>query len=192
MTPGRVLVVCTGNICRSPLAERLLQARLADRGVDLSDVVVASAGTRAVIGYPMDEVAADELARVGGDPAGHVARQLTSTIVGSADLIVTATLAHRSEVVTVHPPALRYAFGLLELVRLLEGADLSELPQSPADRVRGLARIARGRRGLAMAPDPRHEDVVDPYRRSARVYADATLQIVPGVDALARAVAGPG
>lgn len=192
MTPGRVLVVCTGNICRSPLAERLLQARLGVAGVEPSDVVVASAGTHAVVGHRMDEMAADELARVGGDPAGHVARQLTSEMVASADLIVAATLAHRSQVVTLHPPALRYAFGLLELARLLEGADLSVLPASPADRVRGLARIAGGRRGLAMVSDPRHEDVVDPYRRPARVYADATAQIVPGVDALARAVAGPG
>ncbi len=187
-----MLVVCTGNICRSPLAERLLQARLGAAGVEPSDVVVASAGTHAVIAHPMDEVAADELARAGGDPAGHVARQLTSQVVASADLIVTATLAHRSQVVTVHPPALRYAFGLLELARLLEGADLSALPPSPGDRVRGLARIAGGRRGLAMAPDPRHEDVVDPYRRPARVYADATAQILPGVDALVRAIVGPG
>ena len=189
MTPSRVLVVCTGNICRSPLAERLLRARLADAGV--RGIEVGSAGTHAMVGHPMPTDAARELAAVGGDPTGHVSRQLSPDLVRDADLVVTATLAHRSDVVSLHPPALRYAFTLRELARLLDGADLGSVAAADprGDRVRALAALAVGRRGVAPPAGPGKDDVVDPYGRRSAVYAEATTQTVPAVEALVRALA---
>src|SRR4051795_5389163 len=64
-----VLFVCTGNICRSPIAERLLAARLPDPSIR-----AASAGTRAMVGYGIDQTAAHVLRRLGGEPDGHGAR----------------------------------------------------------------------------------------------------------------------
>ena len=182
-------MVCTGNICRSPLAERLLQVRLADAGV--RGIEVGSAGTHAMVGHPMPTDAARELAALGGDPTGHVSRQLSVDLVRDADLVVTATLAHRSDVVSLHPPALRYAFTLRELARLLDGADLASVVAAApgVDRVRALAALAVGRRGVAPPAGPGEDDVVDPYGHRPAVYAEATTQTVPAVDALVRALA---
>lgn len=188
--PARILVVCTGNICRSPLAERLLRARLDAAGVDKSQVVVISAGTHAMTRHPMTDEAAQELSSVGGEPQGHLARQLTADLVSDADLVVTATLAHRSQVVTLHPKALRYAFGLLELARLI--ADVEPALGSPSERVRGLGALAVRRRGLVPLAAAGADDVPDPYGRPRHVYAATTARIVPAVDLLARAITAAG
>jgi len=62
-----VLFVCTGNICRSPTAERLTCAFATEHGLGLD---ASSAGTRAVIGYGMEPTAAEVLRSMGGDPEG--------------------------------------------------------------------------------------------------------------------------
>ena len=88
---AHVLVVCTGNVCRSPYVHRLLVAELG------AGVRVASAGTGALEGYPMDRRAAERLRRAGGDPEGFVARQVDEEILDGADLVLTATRAHRGQ-----------------------------------------------------------------------------------------------
>ena len=112
--PYDVLVVCEGNLCRSPLAERLLTSRLAESGVRVS-----SAGVHAVVVAPMDASAAAELTRLGGDPTEFEARQLTASMATEADLVLTATRAIRGQVVATAPSALKRTFTLLELAALL-------------------------------------------------------------------------
>jgi len=111
-----VLFVCTGNICRSPTAERLTCAFAAEHGLGLN---ASSAGTRAVIGYGMEPTAAEVLRSMGGDPEGFRARQLSPAIVGDADLILTMTTRHRDRVLAESPQAMRRTFTLLEAGRLL-------------------------------------------------------------------------
>ena len=78
-----ILYVCTGNICRSPLAERLLTMRLdAALGQRSSVFGVTSAGTHGWDGSEMDPAAASQLIRLGGDPAGFTGRQLTPEYEG--------------------------------------------------------------------------------------------------------------
>src|SRR6476620_12469959 len=72
--PVRILTVCTGNICRSPVAERLLQAGL-DR-MKPGAFEVESAGTRAMVGQPVQPSSADIIRSYGGTPEGFAARQL--------------------------------------------------------------------------------------------------------------------
>ncbi|MGI8646044.1 MAG: low molecular weight phosphotyrosine protein phosphatase, partial [Nocardioides sp.] len=75
--PGRYRLglVCTGNICRSPTAERVTRAFAVKHG--LSRLTASSAGTRAVVGYGMEPTAAEVLRTLGGDPKGFRARQLS-------------------------------------------------------------------------------------------------------------------
>lgn len=86
-----VLVVCVGNICRSPLGERLL----ADA---LPDLRVGSAGLAAVVGAGADDTAAEAAAETGISLDGHVARQLTDAMGRDHDLILVMEPGHRAEI----------------------------------------------------------------------------------------------
>ena len=92
----RILLVCTGNICRSPLAAALLQRALAQRGIDGLDV--ASAGTGAWDGAPVSEGAYLVGLERGLDLSAHRARLLTRELVEEADLILTMARHHRARV----------------------------------------------------------------------------------------------
>jgi protein-tyrosine phosphatase len=189
--PARILVVCTGNVCRSPLIERLLRVRLGQRLGERSDrVEIASAGVRALVGSGMTPEAAAELRALGGDDATFAARQLTGELMEGVDLVLTATKQHRSEAVSRAPSVLRCAFTLRELHRLLREADLDGLPDDPADRVRELVALARRRRGFVPPAPDGDDDVTDPYGRSPRAYAATTEQIVPSVELLVDVIAG--
>jgi protein-tyrosine phosphatase len=78
-------MVCTGNICRSPMAEALLGSRLRQRG---ADPVVSSAGIAALVGSPADPIAVELMRERGLDLAAHRARQLTPELVRASDLVL--------------------------------------------------------------------------------------------------------
>lgn len=86
-----VLVVCVGNICRSPMGERVLQQAL-------PEFTVTSAGIGAVVGAGADPVGAEAAHEIGIDLDGHVARQLTDQIGGAHDLILVMEQGHRAEI----------------------------------------------------------------------------------------------
>lgn len=92
----QILFVCTGNICRSPLAEALLRRALMERGV--ADVGVESAGTGAWDGAPASEGAYLIGLERGLDLSSHRARLLTREIVEDAHLIFTMARHHRARV----------------------------------------------------------------------------------------------
>ncbi|MGN2246607.1 low molecular weight protein-tyrosine-phosphatase [Frateuria sp. GZRR35] len=85
----KVLVVCIGNICRSPTAEYLLRERLRGRAV-----TVASAGLAALAGNPIDPTAGALLAERGIDASGHRARQLDEAAILAADLVLVMQRTH--------------------------------------------------------------------------------------------------
>lgn len=87
----RILLVCIGNICRSPTAEYLFRQRLASRGA-----IVSSAGLGALAGHPMDATALDVLAAHGVDGTAHRARQLTPAMLREADLVLGMEKSHVS------------------------------------------------------------------------------------------------
>ncbi|BCW79920.1 low molecular weight phosphatase family protein [Pseudarthrobacter sp902506025] len=119
--PVRILTVCTGNICRSPVAERLLQAGL-DQVVP-GGFQVASAGTRALVGEPMQPISADIVRTFGGDPEGFAARQLTPKILRGVDLVLTMTSGHRGEVLQLDASLLKRTFTIREFARMLDVLD---------------------------------------------------------------------
>ncbi|TQM64009.1 arsenate reductase/protein-tyrosine-phosphatase family protein [Humibacillus xanthopallidus] len=166
---GHIMVVCTGNICRSPYVERRLAQLLAD-----TDVVVSSAGTRAVIGAPIEPGSAELLAAAGGSTDDFASRQITPALLAEADLVIAATQMHRAESVRVNPRVLRRTFTLGELADLLRDADLvTEAAQTDPQLpwARRLAEIALHRRGLFRARPPEESDIPDPYQRGRDAYA---------------------
>ena len=117
-----VLFVCTGNICRSPTAERLAATYATRSG--FPDFTASSAGTHAVIGHPIHPDAAVVLEELGGDATNFTARQFKSKIASAADLIITMTDAHRDIVLEAAPRQLWRTFTLTEAARLasMDGA----------------------------------------------------------------------
>lgn len=93
MSPERVLFVCSGNTCRSPLAERLLERRARERG--RGDLEVRSAGTFAGRDAPASSGASIVAQRRGLDLSGHRSTPLGPDLVEWADLVVAMTAAHR-------------------------------------------------------------------------------------------------
>ena len=86
-----ILVVCVGNICRSPMAEALLRQALQD----MRDVSVSSAGLGALVDYPAAEHAEVLMAERGLDISGHKARQLTPDLIYASDLILVMESRHK-------------------------------------------------------------------------------------------------
>lgn len=94
----RILVVCVGNVCRSPTAEHLLRATLADSGC-----TVESAGLGALIGKPIDSTALEVLQADGQTAAPHTARQITPAMLSEADLILVMEKRHLQDIVAAAP-----------------------------------------------------------------------------------------
>lgn len=187
--PFRLLFVCTGNVCRSPFAE-ILARHLLERA-DFP-AVVGSAGLAAVVGGPMHPESRRGLAPwdlEGAAAENFRGRQLTSSMVTAADLILGATTEHRAGIVRVAPRALRRAFTVREFARLAAAVDDATLPTGPVDRARAMVDAARGKRG-ARPVIPGSDDIADPIGRPAAAHAESVRAIAEAVESIVGALAG--
>lgn len=146
----RILFICTGNVCRSPTAERLAIAYGAQS--HLQDFNVASAGTHASMGYPIEPRAARALEKLGGDASNFASRKLTSTIAADADLVLCMTTAHRDDVLELAPHQLHRTFTLREAARIVSEGKARNVVDLAAFRPQFSVH------GLSDIPDPMGHD----------------------------------
>ncbi|MGY1594301.1 hypothetical protein ACI79D_20180 [Geodermatophilus sp. SYSU D00708] len=183
----RILFVCTGNVCRSPLAEQLAtswtQEKLA-HSPEASDVHIGSAGLAATPNQEMDNQSAAALRGLGFSPVDFRSRVLTSELTAAADLVFTMTREQRRAVLEVTPKGLRKTFTLTEAADLLERSDLCGLALSPlTDRARRLGlRLDAARAGRATSDA---DDVADPIGQRDSVHIQVAEVIASALRPLA-------
>lgn len=175
-----VLFVCTGNICRSPIAEALFLSRSRELGVPVS---VGSAGSWAQRANPATSNAVIAAREMGLDIEEHRARPLRAHLVSQSDLVLGLAREHREEVLELVPGAAAKTFTLKELAALLEA-----LPPAPvhADRDAAVARVAEAHRlrEASRGPVARDLDVRDPIGSSLFAYRDVAWDIETALDSV--------
>ena len=175
MSSFRVLFVCVGNVCRSPLGELLL-APLLPGGFEVS-----SAGVAALVDEPMAPEAATHVVAAGLSASEFRSRQLLPSMVEDSDLVLAATRAIRSRVLEDTPGALRRTFTVLEFAALV---DLVE--PAPGEGPAGLVRQAAAERSRSTLDD---DDIPDPYRRGVEANARAAALMSDAVKRIAAGLA---
>ena len=174
----RVLFVCTANQCRSPMAEVMLVARLAERD---AEVQVASCGLLSPGAAVVPEVTAT-LRRRGLDATGHRSRRLDAAVVRSADLIVGLERLHVREVVVADRESWPRAFTLKELARRARSATPRVADEPFAVWV---ARMHAGRSPEALLGASSADDLADPIGGPPEGYEEAATAIDELVTVLA-------
>ncbi|MDQ0762572.1 arsenate reductase/protein-tyrosine-phosphatase family protein [Streptomyces canus] len=184
----RVLFVCTGNVHRSALAERLLAARL-PRGSALRP---ESAGTQAWPRAGMEHSTRAVLERLGGDGSGFVSRPLTAGLVLGSALVLGLAGEHREAAVRLAPSAMRRCFTLKEFVRLAGGeADGDGRRPDGVGGFPAVVAAAAARRGHMAPVPPEADDVADPGGMPSAVLSECAREIDELVGSLVRLCEDP-
>ena len=171
---GRILFVCSGNIIRSPFAERYAALLVQRRGGELA---VESAGHQALDGHPMEAFMAAELQARGGTASGFRSRSLEAFMLDDADLVLTMTLRQRHLIRSGWP----YCQDRVHTLGL-------------AGRVAGQVGTVLGPGHLAAVLTERldrlstDDDIPDPYLRGPAVAAEVADLLAARVSALVDAV----
>ena len=155
-----ILVVCTGNICRSPIAEGFLRELLQDRGID--GILVESAGVSGLRGYPADPEAVRAAAEQGFDISRHRARRVNHKMIERADLLLAMTAEQRDAVIGQVPGSMSRAFTLKELVFLLEKGNGESVEGTEGERLANAVARANSLRESEPALELLDEDISDP------------------------------
>lgn len=118
-----ILFVCTGNTCRSSMAEGIFKEWLKGSGRD--DFFVSSAGISAFEGDFANEKSISVLKEIGIDISLHRARQLTEDIMESSDIILTMTVGHKETINRIMPQYKHKVYTLKEYAQIVSGEKVS-------------------------------------------------------------------
>lgn len=204
MDTATILVVCTGNIRRSPAVEVMLREGVGPiSGVARHGISVISAGTEALVGYEMDPVIAAEVAAAGVRLSRHEAYGLTVEDIEASDLIITAERSHRREVARLVPSAVTRTFTLVEIAAL--GAQIGRQALGGTEagapaRLLTLVDMAPLQKARRVVRRPADDDLIDLRKRSprearrlvgeARAHVETLLRVLepePGLSLVSKA-----
>ncbi|MEX2414797.1 MAG: low molecular weight protein arginine phosphatase [Paenibacillaceae bacterium] len=180
----RVLFVCTGNTCRSPMAEGFFRLLAEESGLD---VEVRSAGVSAVEGMQISTNAAAILRDKGAIPA-VTSRELSAELTEWSDLILTMTTSHKKEVIQQFPDAVDKTFTLKEFAwndaitrakleareQLISDLQIKQALQQPIT-------AAEKKQLLELEKELPDMDILDPFGRHLAVYRDCAAEIESSV-----------
>lgn len=176
----RILFVCTGNTCRSPMAEAMLRQMAHQRGIT---VAVRSAGVSTVNGLPVSGNAVVALRKRDISHTGS-SSVLTEEAVGWADLVLAMTTGHKRDLLHLYPSAVDKTFTLKEFVNQNEGvlADIAELEGLYSDmQMKGALgeQLSREERQRLLELEKRIPgfDIADPFGGSPAVYDKCSDEI---------------
>ena len=177
----RVLFVCTANLCRSPMAQFLLDSAVRSAWPSHPDPwQVHSAGTNAQEGPDMDPLAHRILDERKVPVGPFVRTPLQPELIAAADLVLTAGIEHRATVVRALPKAAGHAFTVRQFGLLCADVPAAPPGMTPAAAGRWLLEQARSRRGHQGLINPSTYELADPIGAGPRAFrrcAD-TLQTV--------------
>jgi protein-tyrosine phosphatase len=175
----RVLLVCTANQCRSPMAAALLIARLAGASRDMD---VGSAGFGSP-GFPAVSGAVLVMARMGTDLSDHRSRLVTAELCRRSDLTLAMTAQQLVDLVVLDPPSWSRTFTLRDFVRRADAIG----PLSPDGDPGAWVRRAHGGRSRAgVLAAGRGDDIADPTGLSDRAFERTRDELDGLVTSLAR------
>jgi protein-tyrosine phosphatase len=183
-----VLLVCTGNVCRSPTAEYLLSTRYSALPMSFS-----SAGTATTPGQPMQPQALQVATDLGAEPGitSHKSRQLSAEMIADADLVIAMARDNRRQIAQLSPSASRKLFTLRELARITTGLAVDTMRASPPTNLplsfaapQEALGLFAARRGYFPGEDAASDDVIDPIGRSSISYDSSGNQILAAIVAI--------
>jgi protein-tyrosine phosphatase len=166
----RMLFICTGNRCRSPVAEAFVRDLSADLPIEVQSAGLLELGP---VGVPLEMLPVAE--RFGLDLSTHRSAPLSGIAAPFPDLVLGLERTHAAAaVVEAHLPPER-VFTLMEMVRLLETIT-SPQENDPVDRARAVVALAHEARRTS-APFLPGEDISDPFGGPSNGYLEMTLQL---------------
>ncbi|MBW3090936.1 protein tyrosine phosphatase [Bifidobacterium sp. 82T25] len=182
----QLLFVCTGNQCRSVMAEYYCRFRLAQFGVDPENtadaITVSSAGTLQYPPHAADPLAIDMLASDGLDAAAHRSTPISTEISRAADLILCFERAQISELLGQNPAAVRKTFLFDDFVNAC--AYLGNQGPIPGDSLEAKLREVMDSMSMIRPFLPAANETVDPHRQSREVFEQVYAEIKHGIDTI--------
>lgn len=163
--------ICTGNQCRSVMAEAFARRIATERGLD---VVVDSSGLLPAGSPPPDEVIG-LMADRGIDVSAHRSRPFDADIVANADLIIGMERRHITEIASLDPEAYRRTFTLPEFVRRVDALDLVGGASTDPGEVVAMIGETRGRRDVLRIS--RADEIADPMGAPPKVFESTATRI---------------